>query len=270
MIPKPNKKAVQIFMTLSLIIFSLGFLLYYYESIIADSDIFLAVVLGIVFVWATTQAGKIIYAVGKKKVVTENSFSAVLFSVIALLIFAILLYFIIEDVILEPMYGTVNGEIVYGNIFEHTNFFMLLVWICGSGVYFLAALFSSGVLDSKALKLKQLTKQQIGKIQLIVGMFLLFAIIIGTPFVLFKIFYVSILWEGGFAVTEKWGEANYGEWSDAATELAERAAHTQSFLNILHPIYYVGVILFTLGAVILLMLSIFFILQGYANIDSKV
>ncbi|MEK6867770.1 MAG: hypothetical protein AABX98_03015 [Nanoarchaeota archaeon] len=271
MIPKPSNKAVQIVMTLSLIIFSLGFLLYYYEEVIADSEIFLIIVLGIVFVWATWQAGKIIYAVGKKKTIRENPFSAVLFSAIALIIFVILLYFIIEQTVLEPMYGIVNGEIIYGNVFDTinlANFFMLLIWICGSSVYFLAALFASGVLDSRTMKLKQLTKQQIGKIQLIVGIFLLFAIIIGTPLILFKTFYVSILWNGSFGITEKWGEIDDGEWTGSATQL-DRAAHVQSFMVLLGTAYHSAIILFTLGAVILLILSIFFILQGYANMSSK-
>lgn len=254
-------------MILSLILFSLGFLLYYYEEVLADGEIFLTLVFGVLFVWATWQAWKVIITVGKKKTVTENPFSAVLFSVIALLIFVILLYFIIEDVILEPMYGTVNGEIIYGNVFDHINIFMILVWICGSSVYFLTALFSCGVLDSKTLKLKQLTKQQIGKIQLTVGLFLLLATIIGTPLILFKTFYVSILWDGSLAVTYGWAETDRGEWSGSATELAERAAHVQSFMVLLSTVYKVGMILFMLGAVILLMLSIFFIFQGYANMS---
>ena len=166
-----------------------------------------------------------------------------------------------------------NGKIVYGNIFDKMtflNFLLVLTWVCGSSVYFIAALLSSHILNARKFVFQQLSRQQIGKIQLIFGFFLLLAVIIGTPLILFKTFYVGILWHGAMGTTEIWGDdLEFGEWSGSATEQAERAAHVQSFLILESTAYHIGITLFILGASILMMISIFFILQGYANISKK-
>lgn len=270
---KLSNKALSLYMTLSLILFSLGFLFYYYENVLGDNKIVLTIILGALFVWGTWQVWKIIHAVAKKKNVPENAFSAVVLSIIALTIFVILLYFLIEQAIVEPMYGTVNGKIVYGSVFDKitfVNFFLFLMWICGSSVYFLAALLSSHILDAKKLVLTQLNKQQIGKIQLIIGLFLFLAVLIGAPFILFKYFYVSLIWHGGLGITDVWGDnLEWGEWSGSTTEQAERAAHVQSFLILESAVYKVGIVLFIVGAFILIMFSISLILQGYANMKKE-
>ena len=79
-----------------------------------------------------------------------------------------------------------------------------------------------------------------------------------------------ILATGAFYITENWGdEINYGEWTGSAAESADRAAHVNSFLILESTVYKAGIILFSVGAIILLMLSIFFILHGYANMSKK-
>ncbi len=106
----------------------------------------------------------------------------------------------------------------------------------------------------------KLNKKQIGKIQVYLGIFVLLATIIGAYFVITTLFYQNLV-NGARVMTEYWGEAS----QQYDTLNLEIQAQVLTGMVLLSGIYTVGLYIFCLGCIILVVLSLFLILQGLAK-----